>query len=179
MPATPELLETPAPDDLVHIQDVSATQKTKVVKFVWFQQDLWDEIGDVYTALAAKESSDNKGVAGGYASLDGAGKVPASQLPPASSGSANIGVGVVDFGAFPGGPDASLVVTGQAGILSGSVVVAQIRVADSADHAADEHWVEEIDVFAGNIVPGTGFTIYAKSRGDDLSGQFNVQWNWS
>jgi hypothetical protein len=33
------------------------------------------------TALAAKEATANKGVAGGYASLDGTGKVPTSQLP--------------------------------------------------------------------------------------------------
>lgn len=33
------------------------------------------------TALDAKESTANKGVAGGYASLDGSGKVPSAQLP--------------------------------------------------------------------------------------------------
>lgn len=36
---------------------------------------------DLQTALNAKESTANKGVADGYASLDGSGKVPASQLP--------------------------------------------------------------------------------------------------
>jgi hypothetical protein len=35
----------------------------------------------IQTQLNAKENSANKGIAGGYASLDGAGKVPVSQLP--------------------------------------------------------------------------------------------------
>lgn len=35
----------------------------------------------IQTQLNAKESTANKGVAGGYASLDGGGKVPVSQLP--------------------------------------------------------------------------------------------------
>jgi hypothetical protein len=35
----------------------------------------------VFDALATKENTSNKGVAGGYASLDGTGKVPSSQLP--------------------------------------------------------------------------------------------------
>lgn len=33
------------------------------------------------TALSGKENTSNKGIAGGYASLDGGGKVPVSQLP--------------------------------------------------------------------------------------------------
>lgn len=35
----------------------------------------------VYDALALKEDTANKGVSGGYASLDGGGKIPTSQLP--------------------------------------------------------------------------------------------------
>lgn len=38
-------------------------------------------VTDLTTDLAAKEASANKGAAGGYASLDGGGKVPVSQLP--------------------------------------------------------------------------------------------------
>jgi hypothetical protein len=39
------------------------------------------------SALAAKENIANKGVANGYASLDGTGKVPSAQLPATSGGS--------------------------------------------------------------------------------------------
>lgn len=67
----------------------------------------------------------------------------------------------IDFGAFPGKSDASVVITGQAGILSGSLVEAWLRPVDTADHLADEHMVETMNIFAGSIVAGTGFTIYA------------------
>ncbi len=70
------------------------------------------------------------------------------------------GTGLLNFGTFPGSSDALLVVTGQAAILSGSYVEAWIRPEATAEHTADEHWVETIKVVAGNIVPGTGFTIY-------------------
>lgn len=74
---------------------------------------------------------------------------------------ASVGTTTIDFGAFPGASDASVTVTGQTGILAGSIVQAWIRPVDTADHSADEHMLETIKVFAGNIVAGTGFTIYA------------------
>lgn len=70
------------------------------------------------------------------------------------------GTATLDFGAFPGKSDASVAVTGQAGILSGSLVEAWILPAATADHSADEHLVETLKVVAGNISAGTGFTIY-------------------
>jgi hypothetical protein len=73
---------------------------------------------------------------------------------------ATTGTATLDFGAFPGGSDASLVITGQAAILSGSFVECWLYPADTADHTADEHLVETIKVIAGNINPGVGFTIY-------------------
>lgn len=83
------------------------------------------------------------------------------QGPAGGGGGGNVGTAVVDFGAFPGQSDASIAVTGQASILSGSVVNAWIQLAASADHSADEHMIESVRVLAGNIVAGTGFTIYA------------------
>ena len=71
------------------------------------------------------------------------------------------GTATIDFGAFPGASDTSVTVTGQASILAGSLVEAWIFPADTADHSADEHMVEQIRVFAGNVVAGVGFTIYA------------------
>lgn len=70
------------------------------------------------------------------------------------------GTTTIDFGAFPGKSDASVDVTGQTGILAGSLVEAWIRPDDTADHTADEHMVETLRVFAANIAPGVGFTIY-------------------
>ena len=71
------------------------------------------------------------------------------------------GTAVLDFGAFPGGYDASVAVTGQAAIVAGSLVEAWLRPAATGDHSADEHMLEPIKVFAATIVAGTGFTIYA------------------
>lgn len=76
-------------------------------------------------------------------------------------GGATVGTASVDFGAFPGATDASVVVTGQTGIVSGSVVQAWILPAATVDHTADEHLVEPIRVLVTDIVAGTGFTIRA------------------
>jgi hypothetical protein len=106
------------------------------------------------------------------------------------------GTAILDFGAFPGASDASVAVTGQAGIVAGSLVEAWISLSASADHSADEHLVEEIEIFAGNISAGTGFTIYgicrsasvepdsARSRVTTLKeprlyGKFNINWVWN
>jgi len=70
------------------------------------------------------------------------------------------GSAVIDFGAFPGATDAQVSVTGQPGIQANSIVEAWIAAAASADHSADEHWIDPPRVMAGNIVPGTGFTVY-------------------
>jgi hypothetical protein len=71
------------------------------------------------------------------------------------------GTTTIDFGAFPGSSDTSVAITGQASILAGSLVEAFLFPAVTADHTADEHVVETIRVMAGNVVAGTGFTVYA------------------
>jgi len=70
------------------------------------------------------------------------------------------GTTTIDFGAFPGSSDTSVAVS-QPSILSGSLVEAWIMPTATADHSADEHWIEPIKVMAGNVVAGVGFTIYA------------------
>lgn len=73
---------------------------------------------------------------------------------------ATTGTTTIDFGAFPGKSDTSVAVTGQAAIVAGSLVEAWIRPEATASHSADEHMLETLKVFAGNIIAGTGFTIY-------------------
>ena len=93
----------------------------------------------------------------------------------------------VDFGAFPGKSDTSVAVTGQAAIVAGSIIGAWIRPVATADHTADEHLVETISITAGNIVAGTGFTIYATNTNQvadpkaspRLYGLWTVAWAWS
>jgi len=70
------------------------------------------------------------------------------------------GTTLLNFGAFPGVSDAVVTVIGQTSILAASLVESWIFPASTADHSADEHMLETIKVFAGNIVAGTGFTIY-------------------
>jgi hypothetical protein len=108
------------------------------------------------------------------------------------------GTTTVDFGAFPGKSDTSVAVTGQAGIVSGSLVEAWLRPVATSDHTADEHLVEPIRIIAGNIVAATGFTIYAfyapieytedvldgnykfiQRLGGRLYGQWTVAWVWN
>lgn len=88
------------------------------------------------------------------------------------------GVAIVDFGAG-GATDASATITGQTGILATSSVVAQVLAMASADHSADEHWAETLSIVAGNIIAGTGFTIYAKCGQSPCFGKFNVAWRWA
>lgn len=103
---------------------------------------------DVYNADGKRQGSGADGADG----ADGA---------PGAAGVGTTGTATIDFGGFPGKSDASVDVTGQAGIVSGSVVEAWLRLESTGDHSADEHRIETIKVTAGNIVAGTGFTIYA------------------
>lgn len=106
----------------------------------------------------------------------GSGLSMAGTVLSASGGtSVTSGVTTIDFGAFPGTSDAKVTVTGQAGIVSGSKVKAYLIATDTVDHSADEHWIETIDVMAGNIVAATGFDIYAKNT-NALSEPVLEQW---
>jgi len=92
-------------------------------------------------------------------------------------GSGSAGLSVINFGTSPK-DIASVVVTGQSGITLSSYVAANLAAVATADHSIDEHVVEEMDVYAGNIVAGTGFTIYAKARNFPLIGNWTVAWQW-
>ena len=73
---------------------------------------------------------------------------------------ATTGTASLNFGAAPGGFEANVVITGQAGILAGSYVECFILPATTADHSNDEHVFDPPRVAVGTIVPGVGFTIY-------------------
>lgn len=90
------------------------------------------------------------------------------------------GTATLDFGVWPGAAEASVAVTGQGSILTGSQVEAWVRLTATADHSVDEHRVERLKVLAGNIVAGTGFTIYGESTGPGLlTGQWSIDWVWA
>lgn len=110
------------------------------------------------------------------------------------------GTTTINFGAFPGKSDTSVDITGQTGILSSSLVEAWIRPVATADHSVDEHMLETIKIIAGNIIEGTGFTIYGFNtsevheyhdgawngnkggqigKGTHIYGQWTVAWVWN
>lgn len=92
------------------------------------------------------------------------------------------GSAVITFGAFPGASDASVDVVDQKGITLDAIVHAEIALIATADHSADEHFVEPLAFRAGNIRPGVGFTIYGlyTGLGDTRAfGQWTVAWSWS
>lgn len=71
------------------------------------------------------------------------------------------GTTTVDFGSFPGSSHTKVTVTGQASILSSSLVEAWVVPIATSDHTADEHVLEPIRVYVSDVVAGTGFTIHA------------------
>jgi Collagen triple helix repeat (20 copies) len=100
--------------------------------------------------------------------------------PPGPPGpSATRGATTIDFGSGAGEGYVTVAVTGQGGLLEGSAVSAWLRVADSVDHTADEHRVASIQVAAGDIVPGVGFTISAYyTAAGKTYGVWNLAWSW-
>jgi hypothetical protein len=102
---------------------------------------------------------------------------------------ASQGTTTIDFGSFPGKTDATVVVTGQAGITGTSLVEAWIYPTATADHNVDEHLVDPPRVVAGKIVADTGFTIYGfvDTRADANNqstqpmcyGLWTVAWVWN
>jgi hypothetical protein len=86
------------------------------------------------------------------------------------------GTATVNFGT--GKNDTTVVVTGQTGILTTSMLDAWVMAAATSDNRVDEHWVEDLEIVAGNISAGVGFTIYAVCRTGKAFGNYNVQWAW-
>lgn len=91
----------------------------------------------------------------------------------------NSGTAEIDFGAWPGSNEASVAVTGQTAIAVGSDIVAVVSRESTADHTVGDATYAAllVGLSAGNIVAGTGFTIYARSL-EKMQGKFAVRWLW-
>ena len=87
------------------------------------------------------------------------------------------GTATVDFGT--GKPDASVAVTGQAGITTANLVEAWLSGTATANNLDDAGFAERLQVYAGDIVNATGFTIYALCPVGRAFGQYNVNWVWA
>lgn len=71
-----------------------------------------------------------------------------------------------------------MAVTGQAAIVAGSLVEAWLRLEATAEHPLDDLINDPIQVSAGNIVAGTGFTIYGKMPYGNAYGNYTIAWVW-
>lgn len=90
------------------------------------------------------------------------------------------GTADLDFGALPGVSHATVAVTGQGAIVDESLVEAWVRPVDTTDHTADEHMAEPLEVYARDIIAGTGFTIHGISRSrSELYGVYKIAWVWN
>jgi len=91
-----------------------------------------------------------------------------------------MGTNTLDFGSFPGSNEVTATVTGQTGIVSTAKIKVYVVATTTADHTVSDHTYLPLfaQFTAGNIVAGTGFTIYGRST-EKLQGTFKVNWEWS
>ena len=92
----------------------------------------------------------------------------------------NYGTATINFGAFPGLNETTIVVTGQPTIASTAKIRAFIMGDDTTgDHTANDHRYAAalISFTCGTIVAGTGFTIRGISL-QKMQGTFSVRWTW-
>jgi hypothetical protein len=91
------------------------------------------------------------------------------------------GTATLDFGAYPGSSEASVVVTGLTTISATSKAEAYVMGDDtSASHtAADHRYAAAImGLTCGTPTAATGFTIYGRAL-DKLQGTWSVRWVWA
>lgn len=101
--------------------------------------------------------------------------------PIGSTGGGTYGTATINFGtAMPSGrkATATVVVIGQSGILTNSVMNAWVSLTATADHSADEAWIEPLRFSTGNVVAGVGFTVYAICQFGRSYGNFLINWMW-
>ena len=96
--------------------------------------------------------------------------------PAGADAFVNSGTATLSFGT--GDDIASVSVTGQTGILSGSRVHVTLRGEATADHSTDEILVEPLRIMARDITAGVGFTISAICDFGTTSGAYLVDWLW-
>lgn len=90
------------------------------------------------------------------------------------------GTATINFGAAPGSNEASVVVTGIAAIGGSAKAEAFFMRSTSSDHTANDHSYAALftGLSCGDVVAGTGFTIYARST-EKLTGQFTLNFVWA
>lgn len=150
---------------------------------VW-AEDMRKHVGRVQTQLSDK-SPDASAREDGVILFDRVNGYPVysyggAWVPLTGGSGATGGSATLDFGAAPGSSVASIAVTGQTGILSGSRIHAWVQ-GSTADHNEYEHsriLPGRVGLGIGDIVAGTGFTIHAETE-MRLTGDVSVKWEWA
>lgn len=96
-------------------------------------------------------------------------------------GSFTQGTATLDFGAFPGSNEATVVVTGQAAIGATPIILLFVSGDDTTvDHDENDHnyFASVVGLTPSDVVAGDRFTINAVCD-DALMGTFDVRWAWS
>lgn len=90
------------------------------------------------------------------------------------------GTAELDFGSGAGSNEASVAVTGIAGITAGAKVEAFFMRDTSPDHSVGDHLYAAalVGLACGSVSAGVGFTIYARSL-EKLTGRFTVNYVWA
>ncbi len=85
----------------------------------------------------------------------------------------------IDFGSTPTN-EASVAVTGQAGILSTHAADALLMAETSTDYTANDQAYAKLFMTLSCSVPtdGVGFTIYARAT-EKFTGKFKARWVWA
>jgi len=140
---------------------------------------------DLQTALNAK--ADSSAVPAQFNPIQGTNMVLSGTYPNITFSSTGGGGGggstittgsaVLDFGVTPGTNFVSVNVTGQTLITGTSKIKAYKAIQATATHNEYEHILVPLNIAVGNIVAGTGFTIYATTD-LRLDGTFNINWEW-
>jgi hypothetical protein len=139
--------------------------------------DMVNFLGSSYRALVANSGVEPGADAQTWFQVAAKGEpgAPGLQGPPGVPGAG--GFVTVDFGPYPGGDSATAVVA-DAGVAANSAIEANIIGVATADHSADEHIAERLEVAVAAIVPGVGFTIVVQPRGlwPFAAGAYTVSW---
>lgn len=91
----------------------------------------------------------------------------------------NAGTATLDFGSSPA-TEASVTVTGQSSITSSSRVKAWVMGKSTATNTVSDHQFAAVALRFSVSQPtsGIGFTITAYCVVGEVSGQFNIEWEW-
>lgn len=88
------------------------------------------------------------------------------------------GTATVSFGSGAGTDRATVVVTGQTGLVSGDHVEAWLMRDTTADHSADEHMLFARDSRVLAEVSATGEATITVDCDSTWTGDFKVRWGW-